>query len=151
LAYAENWGAWATGRPGVPGVEPGVDAYPKLGLPDSATVAQITEAWTAWLRKRPEGLSDTVIQEIGIAGTPGAYRQPSAWPRDHQTVAPQVQIRWFAGACAAAKSLNLAGIYFWTLDAWADPADAAGYDVGSFIGRGDQAIKECFASGWPGR
>ncbi|WP_436525137.1 glycoside hydrolase family 113 [Actinoplanes sp. HUAS TT8] len=149
LVYADNWGAWATGRPGVPGADPGLDAYPSLGLPDSATVAQLTTAWTKWLRSRPEGLDRTVIQEVGIAAAPGAYRRPTGWPSDRQKVTPQIQIRWFAGACAAAKSLNMAGIYFWTLDAWADPANAGGYNAGSFIGRGDQAIKECFASGWP--
>jgi hypothetical protein len=151
LIYADNWGVWATGRPGVPGTESGLDAYPQLHLSDAATVAQIAAAWKKWLLKRPQGLERTTIQEIGIAAVTGAYKLPASWPGDGQTVTPQVQIRWFAGACAAAKSLHLAGIYFWTLDAWADPANAAGYDAGSFIGRGDQAIKECFASGWPGR
>jgi hypothetical protein len=151
LGYADNWGTWETGRPGVPGAEPGLDAYPQLGLPDSATLPQVTEAWSAWLRKRPAELDRTVIQEVGIAASPGAYEKPTTWPRNRQELTPQIQIRWFAGACAAAKALHLAGIYFWTLDAWANPADAAGYDAGSFIGRGDQAIKECFGSGWPAR
>ncbi|GIF08849.1 glycoside hydrolase family 113 [Actinoplanes siamensis] len=151
LAYADNWGSWATGRPTVPGVEPGVDAYPKLGVDDSSSTAKITRAWTAWFGNRPADLTRTVVQEIGIAATSGAYHGPAAWPRGHETLRPDIQIRWFAGACAAARSLHLAGIYFWTLDAWADPANAAGYDVGSFIGRGDQAIKECFANGWPSR
>ncbi|BCY15623.1 hypothetical protein [Actinoplanes sp. L3-i22] len=151
LVYADNWGTWETGRPGVPGAEPGLDAYPQLGLPDSASLQQVTAAWSAWLRKRPAELDKTVFQEVGIAASPGAYEKPTTWPRNRQKLTPQIQIRWFAGACAAAKSLHMAGIYFWTLDAWADPADAAGYDVGSFIGRGDQAIRECFASGWPGQ
>ncbi|MFI1992440.1 glycoside hydrolase family 113 [Actinoplanes sp. NPDC020271] len=151
LTYADNWGVWATGRPGVPGTETGLDAYPQLRLGDAATVAQIAAAWRQWLLKRPDGLAKTTIQEIGIAATPGAYRLPASWPSEGQTLTPQIQIRWFAGACAAAKSLNMAGIYFWTLDAWADPANAGGYNAGSFIGRGDQAIKECFASGWPDR
>lgn len=151
LIYADNWGAWATGRPGVPGTETGLDAYPQLGLTDAASVAQITSAWEAWLRKRPAGLDRTTFQEIGIAAAPGAYQRPAGWPSEKQTVTPRIQINWFAGACAAAKSLHMAGIYFWTLDAWADPANAGGYNAGSFIGRGDQAIKECFASGWPGQ
>ncbi len=149
LVYADNWGGWATGRPGVPGVETGLDAYPQLHLADSSTVAQITAAWEKWLGKRPQDLDRTTIQEIGIAATPGAYQLPASWPSEGQVLTPQIQIRWFAGACAAAKAMNMAGIYFWTLDAWADPANAGGYNAGSFIGRGDRAIKECFASGWP--
>jgi hypothetical protein len=151
LAYADNWGQWATGRPGVPGAEPGLDAYPQLHLPDSATPAQIKAAWTTWLQKRPADLAETVLQEVGIAATPGAYKEPAAWARSGQTVAPQIQANWFAGACGAAQSLHMSGIYFWNLDAWADPAKAASYDTASFIGRGDSAIKACFAQGWPGQ
>jgi hypothetical protein len=151
LSYADNWGEWATGRPGVAGAVPGLDAYPQLRLSDSATVAQITNAWTSWLQKRPAELTSTVVQEIGIAATPGAYAHPARWAEDGQTVVPSIQVNWFAGACAAVKSLSMAGIYFWSLDAWAEPAKAASYNAGSFIGRGDAAIQACFASGWPGQ
>jgi hypothetical protein len=151
LAYADNWGEWAMGRPGVAGAVPGLDAYPQLGLSDAATVAQITNAWTRWLQKRPAELTSTVVQEIGIAATPGAYAHPARWAEEGQTLAPLIQANWFAGACAAVKSLNMAGIYFWTLDAWDEPAKAANYTAGSFIGRGDAAIQACFASGWPGQ
>jgi hypothetical protein len=151
LSYADNWGQWVTGRPGVADAEPGLDAYPQLHLPDSASVAQITAAWTAWFQRRPAGLTDTVVQEVGIAATPGAYKEPAAWGSESQTLAPQIQTNWFAGACRAARSLHMAGIYFWNLDAWAEPAKAASYTTTSFIGRGDSAIKACFASGWPGQ
>lgn len=151
LSYADNWGRWATGRPGVAGADPGLDAYPQLHLSDSATVAQISAAWVAWLRKRPADLSATVVQEVGIAATPGAYAEPASWAVPGQTLAPQIQARWFAGACDAVRSLQMSGIYFWNLDAWADPAKADSYAAGSFIGRGDSAIKACFADGWPGQ
>jgi hypothetical protein len=151
LAYADNWGAWATGRPGVPGADPGLDAYPELKLSDAATVAQISAAFSAWLLKRPDQLADTVVQEVGIAATPGAYKHPAAWGTTAHTLAPQIQANWFLGACEAIKSMHMSGIYFWNLDAWADPAKAATYDSGSFIGRGDSAIKTCFAKGWPGQ
>ena len=150
LSYADNWDVWATGRPMVAGAAPGVDAYPQLHLADSATVAQITDAWVGWLRKRPADLTSTVVQEVGITATPGAYKQPAAWGVAGQSIAPQIQVKWFAGACAAVKALHINGIYFWNLDAWVDPAKAA-HDAGSFIGRGDSAIKECFAAGWPGQ
>jgi hypothetical protein len=151
LAYADNWGQWATGRPGVPGADPGMDAYPQLHLADSATVPQIAAAWSAWLRKRPAGLSGTVVQEIGIAATRGAYKVPAAWATDSKPVTASIQTHWFAGACQAIKSAGMSGLYFWNLDAWAEPAKAATYNSGSFIGRGDSAIKTCFASGWPGQ
>jgi hypothetical protein len=149
LTYADNWGKWATGRPGVPGADPGLDAYPQLHLTDTATVPQISAAWTAWLQKRPDGLADTVVQEIGIAATPGAYKEPAAWGMPGQTVAPKIQANWFAGACDAVRTLHMSGIYFWNLDVWADPAKAASYASGSFIGRGDAAIKTCFTAQWP--
>lgn len=149
LAYTDNWGAWATDRPGVPGAEPGVDAYPILKVNDQSTVAQITAAWVKWLRHHPDGLTDTVVQEVGIAATPGAYKEPAAWATTGDTVAPQIQAKWFAGACAAIRQMHMAGIYFWSLDAWQDPAKGNTYTAGSFIGRGDSAIKACFAQSWP--
>ncbi|BCY15626.1 hypothetical protein L3i22_107140 [Actinoplanes sp. L3-i22] len=154
LSYGDNWGSWQTGRPGVPLAEPGLDAYPQLDLTDGASVPEISKAWAKWLQKRPKELSKTVIQEIGIASTPGAYEQPAVWARENQTLQPQIQVNWFAGACAAAKELEMPGLYFWSLDVWAEPSKAkkaAGYNVGSFIGRGDKSIKQCFASGWPGQ
>jgi hypothetical protein len=154
LSYGDNWGSWQTGRPGVPKAEPGLDAYPQLELTDGATVPEITTAWAKWLQKRPKELSRTVIQEIGIASTPGAYEQPAVWARENQNLLPQIQVNWFAGACAAAKQLKMPGLYFWSLDVWAEPTKskkAAAYNVGSFIGRGDKSIKECFAAGWPGQ
>ena len=149
LAYADNWGKWATGRPGVAGADPGLDAYPQLHLADTATVPEISAAWTAWLQKRPAGLADTVVQEVGIAATPGAYKEPALWAAPGQTLAPQIQANWFAGACDAVRRLHMSGIYFWTVDVWAEPAKAATYVSGSFIGRGDSAIKTCFAASWP--
>jgi hypothetical protein len=59
-----------------------------------------------------------------------------------------IQRNWFAGACAAAQALQTAGIYFWDLDSYAEPSAGATSDAGVFIGRGDQSIKACFASGW---
>jgi len=151
LSYADNWGAWATGRPGVAGAVPGLDAYPQLHLGDSATVPALTDAWANWFKKRPAELTSTVVQEVGIAATPGAYKLPAGWASTGQRVDPQIQAKWFAAACGAVKALGMPGIYFWNLDAWAEPAKASTYEPGSFIGRGDAAIKECFASGWPGQ
>jgi hypothetical protein len=151
LSYADNWGRWATGSPGVSGADPGLDAYPQLHLSDSATTAQIATAWRKWLRSNPAHLTSTVVQEIGIAATPGAYQEPASWGSTSDRLDPRIQIKWFAGACDAIRALHMSGIYFWNVDAWADPTKAASYTSGSFMGRGDSAIKDCFASGWPGQ
>jgi hypothetical protein len=42
----------------------------------------------------------------------------------------------------------MAGIYFYDVNGIDRPSAAANYPPGSFIGRGDQAIKACFASKW---
>ena len=53
---------------------PAVDAYPLLGLGDSATCGELTAAWVCWLHSRPESvLKRTVLQEVGIAAVAGAY------------------------------------------------------------------------------
>jgi hypothetical protein len=42
----------------------------------------------------------------------------------------------------------MAGIYFYDVNGTDQSAEAGRYPAGSFIGRGDRAIKMCFASGW---
>jgi hypothetical protein len=91
-----------------------------------------------------------VVQEVGIAAASGAYAHPALWATAGEKVVPAIQINWFAAACQSARALHMAGIYFWDVDSYADPANAAGADAGSIIGRGDQAIKACFSAGWSG-
>jgi hypothetical protein len=59
-----------------------------------------------------------------------------------------IQKKWFVAACAAAKQTGIAGLYYYDVNSTDRPAHASGYGAGSFIGRGDGAIKTCFASGW---
>ncbi|NUR29611.1 MAG: hypothetical protein HOV83_27815 [Catenulispora sp.] len=152
LAYADNWGLWVTGRPSVPNTAVGVDAYPVLKVDDDATVSELTSAWSAWLRRRSATtLTKTVLQEVGISATAGAYSQPVKWEVAGQAIDPRVQINWFTAACGAARSLHMDGVYFWDLDAYADPSHADPNGPGSFVQRGDQAIKSCFATGWEGQ
>jgi hypothetical protein len=152
LAYADNWGLWMTGRPAIPNIPDAVDAYPPLSVADDSTVAQVTAAWTAWLRHRSlSTLSKTVLQEVGISATDGAYAEPVKWEKAGQSIDPKIQINWFTAACGAARSLHMNGVYFWDLDAYADPSHADPNGPGSFVDRGDQAIKSCFATGWEGQ
>jgi hypothetical protein len=149
LEYAVNYGRWQE----VPSYEPvpdaGVDAYPLLGLGDGATVAQLTTAWISWLHIQPESvLTHTVLQEVGISAVAGAYAEPARVAPQGSTLDVPIQENWFAAACDAAKQAGLAGIYFYAVNSTDNPALAAGYAPGSFIGRGDQAIEACFGSGW---
>jgi hypothetical protein len=149
LEYAVNYGRWQEN----PGYEPvpdaGVDAWPQLGLADTATVRELTAAWVSWLHNQPESvLRRTLLQEVGIAAVSGAYREPALPAPGGATLDVAIQDKWFAAACAAAKQTGVAGIYFYDVNSTDRPANAAGYAPGSFIGRGDRVIKTCFASGW---
>lgn len=149
LDYGDNWTSWQEGESYAPAAHIGVDAYPDVNLPDSASVAQLTTAWENWLEHRSSStLRNTVLQEVGIAAASGSYHHPAAWAEAGRTPVSAIQINWFTAACNAAQSLGLPGIYFWDVDSYAEPAKGATSDTGAFIGRGDQAIKACFASGW---
>jgi hypothetical protein len=153
LTYAVNYGLWQEDRPDQPVPDAALDAYPLLGLTDSATAAELTTAWVSWLRlHRPEQvLKKTVLQEVGIAAFAGAYAGPALTPPGQAALDVPVQQKWFAAACAAAKETGMPGIYFFDVNSSDDPADraaAARYAPGSFIDRSDGVIKACFASGW---
>jgi hypothetical protein len=149
IDYADNWSDWQLGESYAPAAHIGLDAYPDLDLPDDASVSDLTNAWEDWLEHRSDSvLEDTVLQEIGIAASSGAYYHPAAFAKAGPDIIDSIQINWFTAACDAARSLDMPGIYFWDVDSNADPAQGATASAGSFIGRGDQAIKTCFASGW---
>lgn len=149
ITYASNWASWARAHVPAPITDVGVDAYPPVHLSDSATVGQLSAAWTAWFKNRPNAvLARTVIQELGIPAQSGAYQKPNAWGSATTAIKPQIQANWFAAACQSAHALHMRGLYFWMLDSNADPANASKYPSGSFIGRGDSAIETCFAQTW---
>jgi hypothetical protein len=149
LEYAVNYGRWQEDPPYEPVPDAAVDAYPQFGVGNHATVRQLTGSWVRWLRHQPESvLHKTVLQEVGIAAAAGAYSEPAKIaPRGTPLDVP-IQVKWFAAACAAAKRTGMAGIYFYDVNGIDRPSAAANYPPGSFIGRGDQAIKACFASKW---
>jgi hypothetical protein len=149
ITYASNWSSWARAHVPSPISDIGVDAYPPVHLSDSASVDQLSAAWTAWLKNRPQPvLAQTVIQELGIPAQAGAYPKPNAWGSATVAVEPRIQANWFAAACQSAHALHMRGLYFWMLDSNADTANASKYPSGSFIGRGDSAIKTCFSQTW---
>jgi len=149
LQYAVNYGRWQEDPAYEPVPDASVDAWPQLGLGDTATVRKLTAAWVGWLHNQPESvLRRTVLQEVGIAATSGAYREPALPAPSGATLDVAIQDKWFAAACAAVKRTGMAGIYFYDVNSTDRPAKAVGYGPGSFIGRGDRVIKTCFASGW---
>ena len=149
LDYAVNYGRWQEDPPYEPVPDAGVDAWPQLGLGDTASVRELTAAWVRWLHNQPGSvLRRTVLQEVGLAAVSGAYREPALLAPRGATLDVAIQDKWFAAACAATKQTGMAGIYFYDVNSTDSPARAASYGPGSFIGRGDQVIKACFASGW---
>jgi len=153
LDYGDNWSSWQEGGSYAPASNIGVDAYPDLSLADDASVGELTSAWEKWLQKRSGTvLTHTVMQEVGIPAVADASHHPAALVPQGQSVTPvpEVQINWFAAACDAAQALGMPGVYFWDVDSNADPSAGATENVNTFIGRGDQAIKACFSSGWTG-
>ncbi|MEY9906703.1 hypothetical protein ABIA35_002925 [Catenulispora sp. MAP12-49] len=148
LSYADNWDTWARGEapPAIPTI--GLDAYPPVDLPDTATVGELTTAWTAWLQHRSAAtLAATVIQEVGIPAQPGVFKTPYVWGVSGAPITPAIQQNWFAAACQSARSLGMPGLYYWSVDS-TDPLNGHSDSPGSFVGRGDSAIKECFADPW---
>jgi hypothetical protein len=148
LDYSQNWDNWADGVSSTQAGNIGVDAYPVLHEGDGASVGQLTTAWEHWLRNRSSVLAKTVIQEVGIPAVSGAYSAPARWSKPGDKLDVPIQTKWFTAACASARALGLPGVYFWDVDSYADPAKASTDGSGSFIGRGDQAIKACFAENW---
>jgi hypothetical protein len=106
-----------------PETDYGATAYPAVHLPDSATVAQLTAAWTSFLDREPASvLRRTAIDEIGIPAEAGAYAHPWAWNDQHGRQDDQVQARWFEAACAAARAAHMRAIYFWNVNLIDNPA-----------------------------
>jgi hypothetical protein len=150
LDYAVNYGRWQEDPPYEPVPDAAVDAYPQLGVGDHATVGRLTAAWVQWLRHQPGSvLQKTVLQEVGIAAAAGTYTEPARVAPAGTPLDIPVQVKWFEAACAAARRTGMAGIYFYDVNGTDQPSDASGYPPGSFIGRGDSAIKACFSSNWP--
>lgn len=149
IGYDANWDSPAAQRTRLPTDRVRVDAYPILGVADNATTAELTAAWSEWLRRElPAGGAGEVLSEIGIATQPGAFAQPFQYALPGVPLDESVQERWFTAACAAARERGLAGIYWWRLDFHLDlrGADPATDRADSFTGRaGEQAIRRCFS------
>jgi hypothetical protein len=121
----------------------GVDPYPNLGLPDTATQAQVTAAWEglfsgikAAVRHRTE------LDEVGFIAEDGAYDAPQKWAR-RAAVNWAMQTRWFTAACRTVHHYGMTGIWFYELNLLVSP-DRVNPFPGFFAQRaGARAIRAC--------
>jgi hypothetical protein len=149
LSYDANWDSYQDAVAGVPADVVTVDAYPVLpDLGDRPTEDEITAGWTRWLTGitagQPAGL---VISEVGGAAEDGLRWNPARVHTDGAALDEEIQRRWFAGACRAARDIGAGGFYWWKLDFHVDPArtdpDRDRHD--SFLGRtAESGMRDCF-------
>lgn len=149
LSVAVNWDA--IGRHRMPYKALGLDMYPAVDLPDTASVGQLTRAIRQWLDRNAKSVHRyIVIQEVGIAGIPDAYRHPWHWgsgEADKRYFGTQE--RWFEAAYQAARKSGMKGIYYWMVDSNQEftPEAVKAQSAGGFIGRpAEDAIRRSFTS-----
>lgn len=121
----------------------GIDPYPNVNLPPSASVAQLVAGWDYYFRTVPEPLlRHTVMDEVSIAATDGAYLSPSVWSVQgvHD---PQIQVRWFTAACKIARQYSMRGLYFYEVDLSDNPAHPPNFPASFFGKPGAGAIRNC--------
>jgi Glycoside Hydrolase Family 113 len=151
LAYDENFDSFQNHDTNLPLSAFGVDAYPRFQLPDSASVSELTQAWVNWLSSHSNTvLHKTVLSEVGITATSGAYQSPGNWlGTAHAAIVPRIQANWYAAVCHAFAADKLAGLYWWEVSFDADPGHPAAFlaDRLTFLDRpAQQEISSCFAS-----
>jgi hypothetical protein len=151
IMYDENFSSFQTDDSNLPVATFGVDAYPRFQLPDSASDAQLTQAWEGWLGAHSASvLHSTILSEVGIAAVAGAYSDPGDWVGTvNSPIVTQVQANWYQAVCNAFTADRLAGLYWWEVNFDADPAQPAAFlsDRLTFLDRpAQQVISTCFAS-----
>jgi hypothetical protein len=122
----------------------GVDAYPEIFLPPSASVNQIVAGWDrAFSGVSGKVLYHTALDEVGIRATAGAYYHPSLWGIGG-TFDETVQARWFTAACDVVEQYHLRAIYFWNVNLADDPEHPPYPSPPTFEGKtGASSIKGC--------
>ena len=154
LGYAANWDSFGQAARSVPVDTVGIDAYPRLGLPATATAAQMQLAWRRWLQQTvPSAPGDVPLYELGAAAEAGTVTDPALPHTPGAPLDEGVQARWLGAACRAAQAHGLGGVYLWKMELDADPAlaDPVRDLHDSWVGRtAETALRQCFAD-WPAR
>jgi hypothetical protein len=151
LTYDENYSEFAGGGADLPVQSHDVDAYPGFGLPDSASVASLTQSWDTWLGAHPLSVRrELTLSEIGIEAVAGSYQDP--WDWFGAMTAPidtHIQAAWFQAVCNAVSAEQIGGgIYWWEVNFDADPAHPRPFESDrlTFLDRpAQQVIRNCFA------
>jgi hypothetical protein len=149
LAYSANWDAYPQAVAGVPVDRIDIDAYPMLGLWSDSSERAMTDAWAAWLdRTAPGAVPELVLSEVGGSAESTMVDNPARAHTPGAALDEDIQRRWFGAACRAARDRHVAGLYWWKLDLYLDPAlaDPATDRHDTFLGRpAERVIRECFA------
>jgi hypothetical protein len=151
LTYDENYDEFSTGASKLPIQSHDVDAYPELGVQPTASVAQLTWSWDAWLGAHPLAVRRALtISETGIDAVAGSYVNPWDWAgRASKPIDTHVQAVWYQAACNAVSAEQIGGgIYYWEVNFDADPAAPRAFESDrlTFLDRpGQQVIRNCFA------
>jgi hypothetical protein len=107
--------------------------------------------WDAWAKgEAPKAISDIGLDAYPPFNLPDSVVSAAVAcdiAEHGDSIDPEIQRKWFAAACQSARSLGMAGLYYWSVSS-TDPMDGHSDSPGSFVGRGDSAIKACFASPW---
>ena len=121
----------------------GMDMYWHTQLRDSASQAEVTQAWESLFSKAPPAvLRRTAIDEMGIQARAGAYRNPPALDQPGRA-SDKVQARWFTAACSTVERFHMRGVFFWKVDLTDNPSHPA-TSLSTFEGRkGAAAISAC--------
>ncbi len=155
LTNTANWGT-TLGQIPKPGTSFGLDAYLGLnptttGITDSSTVKQLYRAWLTTEPAGPVPLHDTVIDEVGISSSNGAYKAPYTWRFPESAFNPTIQANWFAMIIKVDKPQRIARMYYW--GPWLYLRDGAlltstNATYGQDIQPATQAvIRRCFGAG----
>ncbi|MCU1617970.1 MAG: hypothetical protein JWO98_5510 [Frankiales bacterium] len=144
ISYAANWDEGQN-----PAFQTqGVDAYPAINLPDSASVDRLTAALTGWIEKTPPDVrARLTLQEVGIPAHSGVYIHPWYWGTNKAPLNFTVQANWYTAMCRAAHAASVNGIYYWTVDTNVDLKNVNPYTEysGGFVNRpAQQSIESCF-------
>jgi hypothetical protein len=151
LTYDENYDEFSAGTAKLPVQSHDVDAYPELGVQPTASEAQLTWSWDAWLGAHPLPVRrELTISEIGIDAVAGSYPKPWDWfGKANKPIDTHVQAAWYQAACNALSAEQIGGgIYYWEVNFDADPAAPRAFESDrlTFLDRpGQQVIRNCFA------
>jgi hypothetical protein len=144
VSYSAQDAQYASNSASLPPIKAlGVDLYPALRLPSSASQASVTRAWERSLASISKSRLDrTSLDEISIRGTAGAYRHPETW-NDGGKADPTVQARYFTAACTAAAHYHMRALFFYFVPLNDNPATPIQYPAYFVKTEGSKAIAGC--------